>query len=55
MPKKEESIEHDPGDIGYTFAVWTIERLWDHLTKETGVRMSVSRLRAEGLTVPSAC
>lgn len=41
----EKAIEHDPGDYGYPFAVWTVERLRDHLERETGVRMSVSRLR----------
>ena len=41
----EEAIEHDPSDYGYPFAIWTVERLRDHLEKETGVRMSVSRLR----------
>ncbi len=41
----EEAIEREPGDYGYPFAVWTVERLRDHLEKETGVRMSVSRLR----------
>lgn len=41
----EEAIEHDPGEYGYPFAVWTVERLRDHLEKETGAHMSVSRLR----------
>lgn len=41
----EEAIDHDPGDFGYPFAIWTVERLRDHLERKTGVRMSVSRLR----------
>lgn len=41
----EEAIEHDPAEYGYPFAVWTVERLRDHLEKETGVHMSISRLR----------
>ena len=41
----EEAIEHDPGDYGYPFAVWAVERLRDHLERETGVRLSVSHLR----------
>ena len=41
----EEAIEHDPDEYGYPFAIWTVERLRDHLEKETGVRMSISRLR----------
>ena len=41
----EDAIEHDPSDYGYPFAIWTVERLRDHLEQKTGVRMSVSRLR----------
>lgn len=41
----EEAIDGDPGDYGYPFAIWTVERLRDHLEQETGVRMSVSHLR----------
>ena len=32
----EAAIEHDPEDYGYPFAIWTVERLRDHLEKETG-------------------
>lgn len=42
----ELAIEHDPGDYGYPFEVWTVERLRDHLQKETGAGLSISRLRA---------
>jgi transposase len=41
----EEAIEREPSDYGYPFAIWTVERLRDHLERETGVHMSVSRLR----------
>jgi len=41
----EEAIEHGPGEYGYPFAVWTVERLRDHLEKKTGTSMSSSRLR----------
>jgi transposase len=41
----EEAIKHEPGDCGYPFAVWTVERLRDHLEKKTGTHMSVSHLR----------
>jgi transposase len=41
----EAAIEREPSELGYPFAVWTVERLRDHLEKETGVHLSVSRLR----------
>ncbi len=33
------AVEQDPGDLGYPFAIWTAERLRDHLAKETGVEV----------------
>lgn len=41
----EAALEQEPPELGYAFAVWTVERLRDHLEKETGVHLSVSRLR----------
>lgn len=40
----EEAIEQDPQALGYRFAIWTVERLRDHLTRHTGVEMSVKHL-----------
>ena len=40
----EEAIEQDPQELGYRFAIWTVERLRDHLTRNTGVELSVKRL-----------
>lgn len=40
-----ETLENDPDEYGYAFAIWTVARLRDHLEKETGVHMSLSRLR----------
>jgi transposase len=41
----EEAIQHGPGNYGYPFAAWTIERLRDHLEMKTGTYLSSSRLR----------
>jgi transposase len=41
----EKAIERDPGELGYDFAIWTVEQLRDHLAHETGVVLSVGRLR----------
>ena len=41
----EEAIKNGPGNYGYPFATWTIERLRDHLEKKTGTYLSSSRLR----------
>ena len=42
----ETSIEQDPHEFGYTFSVWTVERLAQHLAKETGIELSYERVRA---------
>jgi transposase len=44
--KLEEVIDKEPKELGYDFAVWTIDRLRLHMEKETGIRLSESRLRA---------
>ena len=44
--KLEEVIEKEPKELGYDFAVWTIDRLRFHMEKETGVLLSESRMRA---------
>jgi transposase len=44
----EQALEHalasDPASYGYPFVVWTLERLRDHLTQETGVHVSIQWL-----------
>ena len=40
----EEAIEQDPQELGYRFAIWTVERLRDHLQVKTGVELSVKHL-----------
>jgi transposase len=41
-----EVIEKEPGEFGYDFTIWTIDRLRAHLEKETGISLSESRFRA---------
>jgi transposase len=40
-----ETIEQEPSALGYDFAIWTTERLRDHLAQRTGVHLSVGYLR----------
>jgi transposase len=39
-------LASDPHELGYAFSIWTIERLSQHLEKETGIALSVGRLAA---------
>lgn len=41
----ETAIESEPSELGYDFAIWTVERLRDHLAQATGVELSVDYLR----------
>lgn len=41
----EATLAQEPSDLGYAFAIWTVERLRDHLARVTGVHLSISRLR----------
>jgi len=40
-----EALERDPADYGYAFAIWTVERLREHLAQETRKVLSYNRLR----------
>jgi transposase len=42
----QETIDREPGELGYDFAIWTIDRLRAHLAKKTGIDLSESRFRA---------
>jgi transposase len=42
----QEVIDKAPGEFGYDFAIWTIDRLRAHLAKKTGINLSESRFRA---------
>lgn len=40
-----EIRESDPQALGYPFTIWTAKRLAVHMAKETGIHLSISRLR----------
>lgn len=40
----EQTLDTEPSALGYAFSVWTIERLSQHLARETGIRLSIGRL-----------
>jgi transposase len=41
----EQTLASEPSELGYNFAIWTVERVRDHLTRTTGKFLSISRLR----------
>jgi transposase len=41
----EQTLASEPSEHGYDFAIWTVERLRDHLASQTGKHLSISRLR----------
>lgn len=41
----EETLEKEPAELGYEFAIWTVERLKAHLDQATGKPLSANRLR----------
>lgn len=41
----EEALEKEPAELGYEFAIWTVERLKAHLDQATGKPLSANRLR----------
>ena len=40
----DAALEQEPEAFGYSFAIWTTERLRDHLEGQTGIRLSVNWL-----------
>jgi transposase len=42
MAALEEALAQAPVHYGYEFAIWTRERLRDHLTQKTGIRISIN-------------
>jgi transposase len=40
------TLEQAPHELGYAFAIWTVDRLRAHLAQVTGIELSCSRLRA---------
>ena len=41
----EEALDTGPAQYGYEFAIWTVERLREHLEQRTGKSLSADRLR----------
>jgi transposase len=41
----EQTLASEPSEHGYDFAIWTVERLRDHLARKTDKVLSISRLR----------
>jgi transposase len=39
-------LESEPHTFGYPFTLWTAKRLAAHMAKETGIQLSISRLRS---------
>lgn len=42
----EQVLDHEPDDYGYGFGIWTVDRLREHLRRETGILLSNRRFRA---------
>lgn len=43
----EEALNGDPQTMGYSFTIWTLERLRDHAERRTGVRLNAGYLSAQ--------
>lgn len=41
----EATLDRDPGELGYDFTLWTIQRLNQHVAQVTGKQLSDERLR----------
>lgn len=41
----EETLETEPGELGYKFTLWTVERLNQHVSKVTGKEIVDERVR----------
>jgi transposase len=39
----ETTLNSEPAEHGYSFTVWTMDRLQDHLERQTGIRLSRTR------------
>jgi transposase len=40
----EQALERDPTELGYTFTIWTLERLRDHVEQQTGIHLNATYL-----------
>jgi len=41
----EETLETEPGELGYDFTLWTVQRLNQHVSKTTGKELVDERVR----------
>ena len=41
----EETLAKEPPELGYAFTIWTVNRLREHLERQTGIDLSEGRLR----------
>ena len=42
----EQVVEQDPQELGYTFTIWTVDRLRLHMESETGILLGQTQFRA---------
>jgi transposase len=42
----EKTLDQSPSEFGYGFGIWTVDRLREHLHRETGIGLSNRRFRA---------
>ena len=45
LAELDATLAQEPGELGYEFALWTIQRLNQHLQQVTGKQISDERLR----------
>lgn len=43
----EDALSRDPQELGYTFTIWTLERLRDHAERATGKHLTPAYLSAQ--------
>lgn len=43
----ETALAHEPHELGYTFTIWTLDRLRDHAERMTGKRLTTTYLSAQ--------
>ena len=41
----EETLAKEPPELGYAFTIWTVNRLREHLERQTGIDLSEGRMR----------
>jgi transposase len=46
VKRLEQVVEQDPQELGYTFTIWTADRLRLHMESETGILLGQTQFRA---------